>query len=98
MPNYLQKFFGSRLRTSHYDSLSIVSTILPRTPQNLNTENSCMGISKSFFYRTHLAWNKLPLYLRDIGVPSKFKKELLKFIWHDVAKCIKSEYEAENFD
>ena len=96
MPNYLQPFSGSRLRSSHFDRLSIVSNILPRTPQNLNTEHSCMGISKSFFYRAHLAWNKLPLDLRDIGAPSKFKKELLTFIWNDVAKCIISEYEAEN--
>ena len=95
MPNYLQKFSGSRLRTSHYDSLSIVSTILPRTPQNLNTENTRMGISKSFFYRAHLAWNKLPLELRDICAPIKFKKELLKFIWNDISNNIKSEYEAE---
>ena len=97
IPNYLQRFSGSRLRSSHFDRLSIVCNILPRTPQNLNTEHTCMGISKSFFYRAHLAWNRLPLDLRDIGAPSKFKKELLSFIWNDIAKFIKSEYEAEKF-
>ena len=95
MPNYLQPFSGSRLRSSHYDRLSIVSTVIPRTPQNLNTEHSCIGISKSFFYRAHLTWNQLPLDLRDIGAPSKFKKELLKVIRIDISNCIKSEYEAE---
>ena len=54
-----------------------------------------MGISKSFFYRAHLAWNKLPLELRDIYAPIKFKNELLKFIWNDISNNIKSEYEAE---
>ena len=95
MPNYLKLFSGSRLRSSHYDRLSFVSTVVPRTPQNLNTENSSMGISKSFFYRAHLAWNRLPLNLRDISAPIKFKKELLKFIWNDISNNIKSEYEAE---
>ena len=42
LPDYLQIFTGSRLRRSHYDRLSIVSSIIPRIPQNLNTENSSL--------------------------------------------------------
>ena len=53
------------------------------------------GISKSFFYRAHLTWNKLPLDLRNIGAPSKFKKELLEFIWNYISNYINSEYEAD---
>ena len=93
LPDYLQRFTGSRLRRSHYDRLSIVSSIIPRIPQNLNTENSSLGISKSFFYRAHLAWNKLPLDLRDNGAPSKFKTALLVYMWGKVSNIIKYEYE-----
>ena len=95
LPDYLQKFSGSRLRRSHYDSLSVVSSIIPKAPQNLNNENSTLGISKSFFYRAHLSWNLLPLELRDIGAPSKFKVALLKYLWSNVSDIIKSEYESD---
>ena len=94
-PTYLKPFAGSRLRNSHYDRLSIISNVIPRIPQNLNTTNSCMGISKSFFYRAHLAWNRLPLDLRDIAAPGKFKKGLLKYIWSNISDVIKSEYETQ---
>ncbi len=58
-PYYLQKFTGSRLRRSHLDNLSIVSNIVPNIPQNLTGNNSrTIGIGKSFFYRSYLAWNK----------------------------------------
>ena len=96
LPDYLSRFTGSSLRRSHYDRLSIVSSILPRIPQNLSTESSTLGISKSFFYRAHLAWNVLPLDIRDIGAPSKFKIALLDYLWSSVSDIIKSEYESEN--
>ena len=98
LPNYLQHFTRSRLRKSHYDRLSIVSNVLPKIPQNLSAvkSNTCLGISKSFFYRAHLAWNGLPLDLRDIAAPSKFKIELLKYIWNKVSDVIRSEFEADN--
>ena len=35
LPGYLQIFSASRLRRSHYDRLSIVSSIIPKVPQNL---------------------------------------------------------------
>ena len=96
LPGYLQIFSASRLRRSHYDRLSIVSSIIPKVPQNLITENSTLGISKSFFYRAHLSWNLLPFELRDIGAPSKFKIALLKYLWSKVSAIIKNEYESGN--
>ena len=96
LPSYLKPFSGSRLRRSHFDRLSIVSSITPRTPHNLNTIDSCMGISKSFFYRAHLSWNKLPFALRDIAAPSRFKSELLNYIWNQVSDAIKSEFVNDN--
>ena len=96
LPNYLSHFTGTRLRSSHYDRLSIISSIIPRIPQNLNTESSALGISKSFFYRAHLAWNKLPLDIREIGAPSKFKTSLLGYLWSKVSGIIKTEFELAN--
>ena len=91
-PSYLAKFTQSRLRTSHYDSLSIVSDIQPRVPQNLSTDRSNMGIAKSYFYRAHLLWNALPFEIRDIGAPSKFKVALLDHLWGNVSETIKQEF------
>ena len=73
LPSYLTLFSGSsRLRSSHLDRLSIISSIPPGK-----------AISKSYFYRTHLIWNRLPLSLRDIARPGAFKVELLKHIWKE---------------
>lgn len=91
LPDYLTRFAGSRLRRSHYDSLSIVSSIMPRIPQNLNSLSSTLGISKSFFYRAHLAWNKIPFDIRDLGAPSKFKTALMNYLWRIVSDLVKTE-------
>ena len=96
LPEYLSKFTGSRLRNSHYDRLSIVSSIIPRIPHNLNTECSTLGISKSFFYRAHISWNKLPLSIRELGAPGKFKSAVLVHLWTKISSIIKCEFEADN--
>ena len=93
-PYYLHKFAGSRLRHCHLDNHCIVSDILPKIPQNLTSSCSRhVGISKSYFYRTHILWNKLPLDLRSIESPSLFKKRLLAHQWN----CI-DDYIRENPD
>jgi hypothetical protein len=46
------------------------------------TQNS--SLNKSFFYRTHLLWNKLPYDLRAIDSFSKFKINLIKFLWSEL--------------
>ena len=40
-----------------------------------------MFIKKSYFYRTHLSWNRLPLSLREIIRPSEFKSNFMDYIW-----------------
>ena len=35
----------------------------------------------SFFYRTHLAWNNLPLSTREITVSSAFRPKVLEHLW-----------------
>ena len=84
LPPYLKRFTVSRLRNSHFDSLSICTDVIPPTPQNLNSEQSSLGISKSYFYRAHLAWNHLPLELREIGSAGKFKVALTSHLWSEL--------------
>ena len=82
-PHYLHKFTGCRLRCCHLDSLSMVSDILPKIPQNLSSNSTRhIGISKSYFYRTHILWNKLPYSIRSIESPSLFKKQLFSHQWN----------------
>ena len=59
------------------------SSINPKVPQNLESENPCSGIGISFFYRTHLAWNRLPLKIRIIDSQLAFKSALTKHIWQE---------------
>ncbi len=84
-PPYLKRFRGSRLRKCHLDNLCIISEVSPRIPQNLTSANTRhTGISKSFFYRSHLMWNQLPYELRSIESPSIFKTKLLKHLWNEL--------------
>ena len=83
LPAYLKFFNGqSRLRSCHLDALSLVSDVLPRT-SSLHTINSSSSLNKSFFYRTHFVWNKLPFELRDIKSFSSFRNKLEKILWSE---------------
>ena len=83
-PAYLNQFQGSALRNCHLDHLSMCSIVYPRIPQNLELENPTTGITKSFFYRAHMSWNRLPLSLRQIESAKMFKKHLADYLWKDV--------------
>ncbi len=80
----MKHFTGSRLRNSHLDTLSMSSEIRPRTPQNLNSEYSNIGISKSYFYRAHLAWNRLPISIRETEPPGQFRQVLENHLWREL--------------
>ena len=72
MPDYLTLYSGdSRLRSTHLDNLSFVSSI-----SNLN---------KSFFIRSHTLWNFLPFDLRNSMRPSQFKVKFVKHYWNMAA-------------
>ena len=88
LPEYIKPFSGTQLRHSHLDSKCFVSEIIPR---NLNTRQNFgftkpKNFSNSFFYRVHLAWNNLPLCIRELDNPTEFKIELVKFIWEEIEK------------
>ena len=75
LPDYLSFFDGtSRLRSSHLDSLSIVSSLQPKHLSDVSLNKSC-------FYRTHSLWNSLPFDIRNIQGPSSFKIEVIKYLW-----------------
>ena len=88
LPSYLTIFQGtSKLRRCHLDSFSVVSSIQPRfsQPTNLDSNRSSRNpLSRSFFYRTHILWNNLPLNLRQLDSPSSFKSSLTKHLWESV--------------
>ena len=53
------------------DRLKVKCTISPRVN----------AFKNSFFYRSHLEWNNLPLDLRQIDKPDLFKSRLEKHLW-----------------
>ena len=66
LPSYLSLFSvgSSRLRNTHMDPLSFVSNIQPRINKTVNSRYEWESLDEfkdSYFYRVHLAWNKLPL-------------------------------------
>jgi hypothetical protein len=78
MPSYLNPPTGtSRLRSSHLDSKSFVSSITP---------NSSSGaFSKSFFYRTHHLWNRLPFDIRSTFDSISFRSQVTDYLWKNLA-------------
>ena len=77
LPHYLKFFEGqSRLRSSHLDNLSLVSSITPRTPTN--------AFAKAFFYSTMHKWNKLPYEIRELESQNLFKAAVVKHLWRTV--------------
>ena len=80
LPHYLSYYNGnSRLRSTHLDSLCLVSSIMPRS--GLATTRTTNPFSKSFFYRSHLLWNSLPLELREILSTVTFKSKISEHLW-----------------
>ncbi|KAL5270252.1 hypothetical protein ACHWQZ_G001104 [Mnemiopsis leidyi] len=84
LPEYLQWFDGnSRLRNSHLDRLSLVSSYLPTGRGSRLFENS-------FFYRTHSLWNRIPVDIRDIACTITFKARLKAHLWQTLISDLES--------
>ena len=85
LPEYLQWFDGnSRLRNSHLDRLSLVSSYLPTGRGSRLFENS-------FFYRTHSLWNRIPVEIRDIACTITFKARLKAHLWQTLISNLESD-------
>ena len=92
LPPYITLYTGtSRLRSSHLDNLSLISDITPKVTQTHTLSDSRHGITKSYFYRAHLAWNRLPFDLRQIRSPGLFKTTLIKHLWSDLVSQIRED-------
>ena len=83
LPDYLHFFSGSsRLRFCHLDRLSLVSDLLPNS--TAVSSRSCNAFANSFFYRSHLLWNALPLDLREVNCPVRFKFRLKQYLFSKI--------------
>ncbi len=86
LPDYLRFFQGqSRLRSCHMDHRSLISSIAPNiviNSSNISSERTSINpFQSSFFYRTHLAWNCLPIDMREIESHNLFKDKLTEHLW-----------------
>ncbi len=82
IPYYLTLYKGySRLRSSHLDELSFVSSVMPN-----NSSSITSNLEKSFFYRTHMIWNALPIELRSLESISEFRSKVEAHLWKDILK------------
>ena len=98
LPHYLHHYDGnSRLRKTHLDHLSIISDIIPATfSQNKHGISDYQTFDQCYFYRTHTAWNSLPLKLREIWHFQHFKTNLKKYIWNEILVTLLNEEEFQN--
>ena len=74
-----------------YDRTNTDVTYFQRQTTNFNTDDrlklKCTisprvnAFKNSFFYRSYLEWNLLPLDLRQIDKPEPFKSRLVKHLW-----------------
>ena len=90
LPQYLRLFNGTRLRSSHLDRKCYVSDVLPRNIQ------SNRNFSNSYFYRAHLAWNRLPLQIRDIETKTEFKTAVTKYLWNEISVGDRQNTDSDN--
>ena len=101
LPSYLT-FFQSkrRLRSCHLDHLSLVSSIQPKIFANYSKKSvegtECKIFENTFFYRSHLAWNKLPLHTREVTKPSIFRPNLRKHLWSVALEFALNEFRDKN--
>ena len=80
LPAYLSFYrSGSRLRIDHLDNFCLVSAVLPNTTASQSSTTNTFA--NSFFYRSHILWNNLPLELRTENCPKNFKKSLKAYLF-----------------
>ena len=60
--------------------------------------SSTASLNKSFFYRTHNLWNRLPLEIRQIKGQAEFKRELIIYFWDLVNDDHDSEFIYDSLD
>ena len=92
---YYFRFYSdnSRLRFCHLDPLSLVCDFIPRT--NTSQSKTRNRFANSFFYRTHLLWNQLPLTIRSLESPFEFKAAVKTHLWSKIHNLNYSDSESD---
>ena len=89
LPPYLTLYQGNtRLRKTHLDKLSYISSLSPRSTTN--------AFSKSFFYRTHVKWNHIPLVIKEAVSITEFKSKLTVHMWKNIISELKDDLLDDN--
>ena len=79
IPQYLRFFDGkSRLRSTHLDILSLVSSLF-------QSSTGVRNLEKSFYYRSHNVWNSLPFHIRSCWKKSEFKNKIISYFWEQAS-------------
>ena len=92
LPHYLTHFQGSRLRSSHLDNLCLVSSVTPKFTAVrgiCDSEQLPRNFANSFFYRTHLSWNRLPYDIRNTKYQQNFKVMVTKLFWTELMEDVR---------
>ena len=91
LPKYLNFFDGnSRLRFTHLDALSFVSSLI-------SCNNGTRNLQKSFFIRSHAMWNSLHFAIRNCCKQVDFKINLTSYFWDKSMEEIKESTEDWSF-
>ena len=103
LPSYLSFFSNNNtrtLRSSHLDRLSLVSSVTPTITATYKKDSvegtECKIFENTFFYRSHLAWNNLPLKTRETEIPTVFKSKLRKHLWEEALCSVLNEFKDNN--
>ena len=90
LPSYITYFDGqSRLRSCHYDNLTLISSISPKVNMNYNKKcelntaipYSFSQFSNNYYYRAITFWNTLPYDVRKIEDPKQFEQSIIEIMW-----------------
>jgi len=85
LPPYLTPYIDNRrLRSCHLDYLCYSCSIAPHS--------SSGAFTQSFFYRTHLMWNRIPLSIREIDRLDVFKVKLRAYMWTQIVSDIAEDF------
>ena len=77
LPPYLTPYIDNRrLRNCHLDYLCYTCSI--------TSHGGCGAFVSSFFYGSHLMWNRIPISIREIDGLNEFKTKLCMFIWTQI--------------
>ncbi len=102
LPDYLSFYNNNtrKLRSTHLDRLSLISSVRPEISAIYNNDSvegaDFQTFKNCFFYRSHLAWNKLPFDIRELEAPSLFRLRLRKHLWGEVLCLALNEYKEIN--